>query len=93
MKAEDKELLESGRFDRVAWAALWDRLPDRMRRSTAEFVLQKLHAIESNGQFSMQWTYETSEEREASGGTIFEHDQPGDVVSFHGSLQIGSQSS
>ncbi len=64
-----------------------------MRHSTAEFVLQKLHAIESNGQFSMQWTYETAEEREASSSPIFENEQPGDVVRFHGSLQIGNRSS
>lgn len=91
MKAEDKEFLKSGQFDQEAWTALWGRLPERTRRSTAEFVLQKLHAIESGGRFSMTWTYETSEEREESGGPIYENDQPGDVISFRGSLQIGGR--
>ncbi len=89
MKAEDKIRLKSGTFDREAWAGLWDRLPERSRRSAAQFVLEKLHALESGGRWSNSWHYETSEEREESGAPIFEFDQPGDVITFKGSLQIG----
>lgn len=92
MKAEDRIRLKSGTFDREAWAVLWDRLPERARRAAAEFVLQKLHALESSGRWSISWHYETNEEREESGAPIFEYDQPGDVISFKGSLQIGSKS-
>jgi hypothetical protein len=60
-----------------------------MRRSTLEFVLQKLHAVESNGRFSMAWAFETSEKREESGEPIYEDDQPGDVITFKGVVQIG----
>lgn len=90
MQAEDRIRLKSGTFDREAWVALWDRLPERMRRSAAEFVLQKLHATESRGRWSFSWHYETNEEREESGAPIFEFDQAGDVITFKGSLQIGS---
>jgi len=89
MKAEDRIRLKSGTFDREAWAALWDRLPDQMRRGAAEFVLQKLHALESSGRWSFAWHYETNEDREESGAPIFEFDQAGDVITFKGSLQIG----
>jgi hypothetical protein len=61
-----------------------------MRHGAAEFVLQKLHALESSGRWSIAWHYETNEEREESGAPIFEFDQPGDVITFKGSLQIGS---
>ena len=93
MSAEDRKRLKSGGFDREAWAALWDRLPERMRRSTLEFVLQKLHAVESGGRWSFSWHYETSEQREESGAPVFEDDQPGDVITCKGSLQIGNQRS
>jgi hypothetical protein len=90
MKAEDRLRLRSGSFDREAWAQLWDRLPERARRGAAEFVLQKLHALESSGQWSISWHYETNEEREESGAPIFEFDQPNDVITFKGSLRIGN---
>lgn len=93
MNAEDRKRLKSGGFDREAWAALWDRLPERLRRSTVEFVLQKLHAVESGGRWSFSWHYETSEQREESGAPIFEDDQPGDVITCKGSLQIGNEPS
>jgi hypothetical protein len=89
MNAEDRARLKAANFDREAWATLWDRLPERARRSTLEFVLHKLHAIESSGRFSMSWHYETNEEREESGSPIFDDDQPGDIITFKGSLQIG----
>lgn len=84
MNAEDRRRLSAGEFDREAWAGLWDRLPQRARRSTLEFVLHKLHAFESGGQWSMSWHYESSEQREESGGPIFKDDQPGDVITFKG---------
>jgi hypothetical protein len=90
MNAVDRKRLESGGFDREAWAALWDRLPERMRRGTAEFVLQKLHAVESGGRWSMSWCYETRENREESDSPI-EEDQSGDVITFKGSLQVGNR--
>lgn len=92
MKAEDRIRLESGTFDREAWAELWDRLPDRSRRGAAKFVLHQLHAIESSGQWRISWHYETNEVRENSGAPIFEFDQAFDVISFKGSLQIGAAS-
>jgi hypothetical protein len=91
MNAADRNLLKSGDFDRETWTALWDRLPERARRSTLEFVLQKLHAMESSGRWSMSWHCETSAGREESGAPIFENDQPGDVITFKGSLQIGNR--
>ena len=90
MNAEDRKRLKSGGFDREAWAELWDRLPERARRSTVEFVLQKLHAIESGGRWSMSWHYETVEQREESKAPIVEDDEPGDVITFKGSLQVGN---
>jgi len=92
MHAQDRKRLKSGSFDREAWGELWDSLPERVRRSTVELVLQKLHAIESGGRWSMSWHYVSSEEREASGAPILEDDQPGDVITFKGSLQIGNRS-
>jgi hypothetical protein len=92
MQAHDRKRLTAGDFDRKAWGELWDRLPERARRRTVEFVLQKLHAIESGGRWSMSWHYVSSEEREASGEPTFEDDQPGDVITFKGSLQIGNRS-
>lgn len=56
-----------------------------------EFVLQKLHAIESGGRFSMSWHYDTNAEHEESGGPVFEDDQPDDIITFDGSLQIGNR--
>ena len=93
MHPQDRKRVKSGGFDREAWAALWDRLPERARCSTVEIVLHKLHAIESGGRWSMSWHYQSSEEREESGAPIFEDDQPGDVITFKGSLQIGNQPS
>jgi hypothetical protein len=90
MKAEDKLSLSDGTLDRDAWAALWNRLPERMRRGAAEFVLQKLHALESGGDWRIAWHYESTEHREESDAPTFEFDQPGDVITFKGSLQIGS---
>jgi hypothetical protein len=101
MKAEDRIHLKSGSFDREAWAALWDRLPtDRLRQNTAEFVLHKLHAIESGGHWKMTWIYVTSTEREdaaellpSSNDPPSPHvDQPDDVITFNGSLTIGHTS-
>ncbi len=92
MKAEDRIRLKSGTFDREAWAGLWDRLPEQARRGAAEFVLQKLHAFESSGRWSISWHYETNEEREESGAPTFEYDQRGDVITFKGLLQIGNVS-
>lgn len=66
MNAKDRKRLNTGEFDKEAWAELWDRLPQRARRSTLEFILHKLHAIESGGQWSMSWYYESSEMREES---------------------------
>lgn len=91
MNAVDRNRLKSGGFDREGWAELWDRLPERMRFSTLQFVLQELHAIESSGQFSMTWEYKTSQERELSGAPLFEDDQPGDVITFKGALHIGNR--
>ena len=91
MNAEDRKQLKSGGFDRDAWAALWDRLPERTRRSTVEFVLHKLHAIESGGRWSMSWSYETNEQREEPVAPNSEDDQPGDVITFKGSLQVGNR--
>jgi hypothetical protein len=82
MKAEDRLSLSDGTFDRDAWAALWDRLPERMRRGAAEFVLQKLHALESGGDWRIAWHYESTEHREESDAPTFEFDQPGDVITF-----------
>jgi hypothetical protein len=89
MKAEDRARLDSGGFDREAWAGLWDRLPARMRRGVLQYVLHELHAIESSGAFSIRWHYETSAEREEAGGPIYESDQPGDVITFSGQVRIG----
>ncbi len=68
---------------------MWDRLPERMRRRTAEIILQKLHAIESGGQWSFQMLCETADAREKAGGPEFDEDQPGDIITFSGSLRIG----
>ena len=89
MKPEDRALLNSGRFDREAWTAMWDRLPARMRRSTASIVLQKLHAIESGGEWSFRMLNESADARSGAGGLEFDEDQPGDVIIFSGSLRIG----
>jgi hypothetical protein len=91
LKPEDRVLLKSGKFDREAWAALSDRLPESMRRKTVEFVLHKLHAIESGGRSSTMFTYETSAERAESGAPIYEDDQPGDVVTFQATFQFGNR--
>lgn len=64
-------------------------MPERARKSTVQFVLQKLHVLESGGLWSMSWHYQTNEEREESDGPVLEDEQPGDVVTFKGSLTIG----
>lgn len=88
MKREDRIQLENG-FKREDWIALWDRLPERARKSTVLFVLQKLHAIESQGNWSASWHYVTNEEREESDGPMFDDDQPGDIITFKGSMTVG----
>jgi hypothetical protein len=90
MLAEDKIRLKSGTIDREAWAGLWDRLPERARRGAVEFVLEQLHAWESSGQWSIAWHYKTNEERGESGAPTFEFDQPGDIITFEGSLRVGN---
>jgi hypothetical protein len=89
MKAEDSIRFKSDAFDREAWAELWDRLPERGRRGAVRFVLQQLHALESGGNWQITWHYDTNVEREDSGAPIFAYDQPGDVITFKGSLRIG----
>lgn len=89
MKAEDKIRLDSASFDRESWAALWDRLPERLRKSTLQFVLERLHANESGGNWRMTWTYETGAKQEDSGAPIFEFTQFADVITFKGSMQVG----
>ncbi|MDB5386190.1 MAG: hypothetical protein JWM11_1836 [Planctomycetaceae bacterium] len=89
MKADDQARLESGEFSHEDWNALWDRIPEKMRKGTVEFVLHKLHAIESSGRYQIRWEYVTSTEREETGAPIFDHDQPGDVITFGGLVQFG----
>jgi hypothetical protein len=91
MKREDRAQLETEGFDRDSWAALWDRLPEKMRRRTIEFVLHKLHAIESGGRFSTVFSYETAAAREDSDGPIYHDDQPGDVITFQATFQFGTK--
>jgi hypothetical protein len=88
MKPEDRSLLESGKFDRDAWAALWDRLPERMRKKTAEFVLHKLHAVESGGQFSTRFSYQRGSEPPDPRSRIYQ-DKPGDVVTCEARFEFG----
>jgi hypothetical protein len=89
MKPHDAILLRSGTFDRDDWASLWDRLPERARRSAAQVILQELHAIESGGRWKITWEYESNIRRE-SDDPVFEFDQPGDVITFEGSVHIGT---
>jgi hypothetical protein len=89
LKPEDHAHLKSGKFDREAWAELWDRLPEKARSSVLQFVLHELHAIESGGMFSIRWNFETSEQREETGAQVYENDQPGDVITFCGRVRIG----
>jgi ABC-type transporter Mla MlaB component len=92
MTAEERALVKDGDFDREAWVALWDRLPERVARKAAvTFVLQQLHAIETGGRFSIQWSYETAAKREESDGTVYDGDQPGDLITFKGTVQIGER--
>jgi hypothetical protein len=91
MNAEDKARLASG-FDREAWATLWDRLPERMRRGVLRFILHLLHAVESRGAYSIRWHYVTAEEREEANEPIQEADeadQPGDLIKLTGEFRIG----
>ena len=83
MHADDRKRLTARDFDRKSWTVLWDCLPDFARRNGIEFVLQKLHVLEASGRWSMSWNYETNEQREE----VFEGDQPGDAITFNGSLQ------
>ncbi len=88
----DLARVKSGEFIREEWADLWDRVPAKMRRGIVEYVLQALHAFETGGRFRIRWTYETNAQRKNDGSntTVVDEDQPGDVISFFGSLQIGS---
>src|SRR5262249_36115214 len=84
MRPEDYARVENRDFDREYWASLWDRIPTWARRGTVIFVLHKLHAIETNGAFSISWDHEVQ------GGTSPDiGDRPGDVISFTGQVRIG----
>jgi hypothetical protein len=100
MHANDYKRLDDRDFDRKSWMALWDRLPDFARKNAIKFVLQQLHALESSGRWRISWDYETNQQREdASQGAHsddaitfeFHSDQPDDVITFKGSLQIGNK--
>ena len=64
-------------------------MPDFAKRGVLTFVLQELHAIETNGKFSIAWSYENHDEKDKLGIPPDTGDLPGDLITFKGEVRIG----